>query len=90
MSNNSSTFTADYGFNGSLSANTVTYDEDNKEFRFNMTREMQAILNGDIENLGYRIYTPAFFASTVERMVFNGPNSDFKEKPRLEITYTEY
>lgn len=85
-----STFTADYGFGGTLSGNTVSYDEDNKEFRFIMTREVQGILNGDFENVGYRIYSPSFFASTVERIIFNGSNTTLKEKPRLEITYTEY
>lgn len=85
-----STFTNDYGFGSSLSGNTVTYNEDSKEFRFTMTREIQAILNGDFANVGYRIYAPAFFASTVERIIFNGPNSDLKDRPRLEITYTDY
>jgi|GEM_PF-137991 len=85
-----STFTNDYGFGSSLSGNTVTYNEDNKEFRFTMTREIQAILNGDFANVGYRIYAPAFFASTVERIIFNGPNSELKDRPRLEITYTDY
>lgn len=85
-----STFTSDYGFGSSLSGNTVTYNEDSKEFRFTLTREVQALLNGDFENVGYRIYAPAFFASTVERIIFNGPSSDLKDRPRLEITYTEY
>jgi hypothetical protein len=85
-----STFTNDYGFGSSLSGNTVTYDEDNKEFRFSMTREIQGLLNGDFDNVGYRIYAPAFFASTVERIIFNGPDSDLKDRPRLEITYTDY
>lgn len=85
-----STFTNDYGFGSSLSGNTVSYDEDNKEYQFTMTREIQAILNGEIENLGYRLYGPAFFASTVERIIFNGASSELKNRPRLEITYTEY
>lgn len=85
-----STFTNDYGFGSSISGNTVSYDEDNKEFRFTFTREIQAILNGEFENIGYRVYAPAFFASTVARIIFNGPNSDLKDRPRLEITYTDY
>ena len=86
-----STFTEDYGFGSTVNGNTVTYNESNKEFRFTLTREIQAILNGDVENTGYRIYPPAFFGSTVERIIFNGfGNEDLKESPRLEITYTEY
>ncbi|MGB1102793.1 MAG: DUF4270 family protein [Crocinitomicaceae bacterium] len=86
-----STFTQDYGFGTSVSGNTITYDEANKEFRFTLTREIQAILNGEVESEGYRIYPPAFFASTIERIVFNGvDNESLKDRPRLEITYTEY
>lgn len=90
VDNKISTFTADYGFGGTVAGNTVAYDEDAKEFRFAMTREVQGLLNGEFENVGYRIYSPAFFASTVERIIFNGPKSELKLKPRLEITYTEY
>lgn len=84
-----STFTADYIL-GTVSESTVSYDQDNKEFRFSVTRELQAILNGEVTDKSYRLYAPAFFASTVERIVFNGSNTSLKEKPRLEITYTEY
>lgn len=86
-----STFTEDYGFGNSVSSNAVIYDATNKEFRFTMTREIQAILNGEVEGEGYRIYPPAFFASTIERIIFNGVNNEaLKDRPRLEITYTEY
>ena len=85
-----SDFTLDYSFQSTIAGNTVNYDQDNKEFRFLLTNEIQAILNGTRENTGYRIYAPSFFASTVERVVFNGPESTLKNKTRLEITYTDY
>lgn len=85
-----SDFTLDYSFQSTLEGNTVNYDQDNKEFRFLMTNEIQAILNGTRENSGFRIYAPSFFASTIERVVFNGPESTLKNKTRLEITYTDY
>lgn len=85
-----STFTEDYGFGSTTTDNSVTYDEDAKEYRFIMTQEIQGLLNGDFENVGYRVYSPAFFASTVERIIFNGQKTTLKNKPRLEITYTEY
>jgi hypothetical protein len=85
-----SDFTLDYNFGTTLAGNTIEYDQVNKEYRFIMTQEVQALLNGDVEHTGYRLYSPGFFASTIERIVFNGPNSGFKDKPRLEITYTEY
>jgi len=68
----------------------VTYDENKKEFRFLLTREIQAILNGERENTGFRIYPGSFFGSSIERIIFSGANSSSKHKTRLEITYTEY
>lgn len=85
-----SVFIRDYNLGTSVSGNTVSYDEANKEFRFLMTQEIQALLNGEEDNVGYRIYAPGFFASSIERIIFNGSNSALKDKPRLEITYTEY
>ena len=85
-----SSFTLDYSLSSTLSGNTVTYNEANKEFRFLMTQEIQGILNGTRENTGFRIYSPSFFGSTVERVIFNGSQSPLKEKARLEITYTDY
>src|SRR5690606_9771185 len=54
VDNKISTFTADYGFGGTVAGNTVAYNQDTKEFRFSMTREIQGLLNGDFENVGYR------------------------------------
>lgn len=81
-----SDLTLDYPSFSSL----VTYDEDNKEFRFLLTREIQAILNEERENTGFRIYPGSFFGSSIERIIFSGANSSSKYKTRLEITYTEY
>lgn len=80
-----STYTQDYS-----SLTTESYDEDNKEYRFIMTSEIQAILDGDLENAAFRVYPTNFFGSTIERIIFNGANSSSKYKTRLEITYTEY
>ena len=86
QSNLVSDLTLDYPSFSSL----VTYDEDNKEFKFLLTREIQAILNGERENTGFRIYPGSFFGSSIERIIFSGANSSSKHKTRLEITYTEY
>jgi len=86
-----SEFIVDNNFSSTLGVgNTVSYDSDDKEFRFIMTREIQALLTGGQTNVGYRIYSPNFFASSIERIIFNGPDSPLKERPRLEITYTDY
>ncbi len=84
-----STFTADYG-GTSVSGSTVVYDIEDREFQFEVTREIQAILNGEVVDKSYRVYSPSFFASTIERVIFNGSKTELKDKPRLEITYTEY
>ena len=80
-----SEFTEDYA-----SFNFVNYNESEKEFRFLMTQEIQAILDGERENGAYRIYPGSFFGSSIERIIFSGANSSSKHKTRLEITYTEY
>ncbi len=67
-----------------------TYDTDKKEFRFLMTQELQAILDGERENKGFRMFPLSFFGSTIERTIFNGANANLKDKTRLEITYTTY
>jgi hypothetical protein len=89
VSDTLSEFTLDYPSTSSgLSA--VSYNEANKEFRFLVTRELQAMLNGSRDFRGFRIYCPAFFGSSIERVVFNGSASTLKKRPRLEITYTNY
>ncbi|MEZ4923157.1 MAG: DUF4270 family protein [Crocinitomicaceae bacterium] len=85
-----SDFILDYNVSQTLSGNTVKYDQTNKEYRFNMTLELQSILKGERENTGFRIYAPSFFASTVERVIFNGSDPNLKDRARLEITYTDY
>jgi hypothetical protein len=77
-------------YNPSINSFVSNYDEDNKEFRFILTKEIQGILKGDTQNTGYRIYPSSFFGSSIERIIFSGANSSSKYKTRLEITYTEY
>jgi hypothetical protein len=68
----------------------IAYDDINKEFRFLITREVAGMLNGTRSLLGYRIYSTSFFGSTVERIVLNGSETTLKDKPRLEVTYSNY
>ena len=84
-----STTTLDYPATQS-GLQTVSYDEDTKSFRFLITREIQAMLNGERDYTGFRIYSPSYFGSTIERIVFNGSGTSLKDKPRIEITYTTY
>ena len=68
---------------------TVNLDDENT-YRFDLTREIQRILSGAIENASYRLYPTNFFGSSIERTIFSGPKSIAKDKTKLVITYTEY
>ncbi|MFD1553086.1 hypothetical protein DNU06_12210 [Putridiphycobacter roseus] len=78
-------YTYDYS-----SFTSVVFDNETKTYTFNLTRDLQRVVSGEIENVGYRIYPTSFFGSTIERTVFSGPKANTKEKTKLIITYTEY
>jgi hypothetical protein len=84
-SNLLTTFTFDYSL-----GSTVTYNSEEKTFNFNLTRDLQRVVSGEIENIGYRIFSTNFFGSSIERIIFSGPKSITKDKTKLVITYTEY
>lgn len=65
------------------------FDESSKSYRFIITRYIQNILNGNSENSSLRLLSPKHFAS-VERVVFNGQQSNLKDQPKLIVTYTKY
>lgn len=75
----------------SLSESSSIFNNVFKRYSFNITRYIQDLLreNGSYENVGIKIASSSF-GSTTERIVFNGPFTSNKEKPRLVITYTEY
>ena len=75
----------------SLSESSSQFSNIFKRYSFNITRYIQDLIreNGSFENVGIKIASSTF-GSTTERIVFNGPLTTNKEKPRLVITYTEY
>ncbi|NBV67078.1 MAG: DUF4270 family protein [Flavobacteriia bacterium] len=66
-----------------------TYSEYTKEFSADLKQYVQAVINKDIENTGL-IVSPRFFINSAERIIFNGPNTINKAKPRIVITYTTF
>lgn len=74
---------------GIVGFDLVVYDDDTKSYIVDVRNYVQDILSGDAENRGVYLY-PTFFSSTAERIIFNGPNTSNKEKPRLIVKYTEY
>ena len=65
------------------------YTNETKSYSFNMRKYIQSIVKGDIPNRCIYI-SPSFFTSTADRIIFNGPNSINKAKPKLRIVYTEF
>lgn len=76
--------------NGYINTGVIgSYDQSTKEFKSDIKQYIQAVINQDVENTGL-IISPRYFINSAERIVFNGPNSINKAKPRLVITYTTF
>jgi hypothetical protein len=67
----------------------VAYDSANKRYVIDIRDYVQNIVLGEQVNGGIYMY-PRYFSSTAERIIFNGPNTTNKFKPKLIIKYTEY
>lgn len=65
------------------------YKPDLKAYTIDVRQHIQGVLIDQIPNRGILI-RPSFFNSTVERIVFNGPQGIYKSKPKLVVTYTTY
>ncbi|TAL58865.1 MAG: DUF4270 domain-containing protein [Bacteroidetes bacterium] len=63
------------------------YDEDKMEYRFNIARYIQQVLNGTKQNQGLYIITNAR-PSTANRVQLMGGSSSLNNRMRLKITYT--
>lgn len=74
---------------GIVGFDLVVYDDETKSYIVDVRNYVQDVISGDAENRGVYLY-PTFFSSTAERIIFNGPNTSNKEKPRLIVKYTEY
>ncbi|MDF3027615.1 MAG: hypothetical protein K0S23_1922 [Fluviicola sp.] len=70
---------------------TASYDNNQKAFILDLRDYIQDIVSGKAENRGLYLYQSSlYFNCTAERIVFNGPASPFKAKPKLVIKYTEF
>lgn len=65
------------------------YSESKKEYAADLKSYVQAVINQDIENTGL-IVSPRFFVNSSERIIFNGPNTINKMRPKIIITYTDF
>lgn len=65
------------------------YDDFTKKYSIDLRSYVQAVLNGDIENTEL-ILSPILFITSGDRIIFNGPETTNKDKPKLSIVYTEF
>lgn len=79
------------GISGEIALGSNEYNNIFKRYNFLLTSYIQSLVRTDsnFENIGIKI-APAAFGGSTERIVFNGPLTTNKEKPKLVITYTEY
>jgi hypothetical protein len=65
------------------------YDNFKKQFSIDLRSYVQEVVNGNIEHTELVVY-PILFFTTVERIIFNGPDSANKAQPKLTVVYTEF
>ncbi len=65
------------------------YDDYKKSYEIDLRDYIQNILTGNLENKDLLLY-PSLFISSTNRIIFNGPQTGNKAKPKLSIIYTEY
>lgn len=66
-----------------------TYDFNNNQYVFNITRHINKIFSGEIENTPLTIL-PNQSGISANRVVFNGQTTTLKDKPKLKLTFTNY
>jgi hypothetical protein len=69
--------------------NNVQYNQQRRSYIVNLRPYLQSIINGQAINDGI-VISPLFFNTSSERIIFNGPNTSNKLKPKLSVLYTEF
>jgi hypothetical protein len=69
---------------------TASYNSTRKSYTFDLRDYFQDIVAGKAENRGIYLNTTFYFSSSADRIVFNGPQTTNKLKPKLVIKYTEF
>lgn len=65
------------------------YSNSTKAFTVDIRDYVQQIILGELENTEL-IFSPFFFISSANRIIFNGQQTSNKVKPKLDIVYTEF
>jgi hypothetical protein len=76
---------------GKLTSIGITgfYNEVLKQYTLDLRGHVQDIVNGNVINDEF-IVSPKMFNTSAERVIFNGPNSINKQKPKLVVIYTTF
>jgi hypothetical protein len=83
-------YTEDGGNTFSIVA-TASYDNNQKGFVFDVRHYVQELISGKKQNTGlYLIPSQSYFRCTADRVIFNGPASAYKTRPKLVLKYTEF
>ncbi len=69
--------------------NLVTYNQQFRAYILDLREYVQRIINKEIINDGI-VISPRLFNTTTERIIFNGPLTTNKTKPKLDIVYTVF
>jgi hypothetical protein len=66
-----------------------SYDATKKAFVIDLRTWVQAVLTDQVENTEL-ILSPVLFITSGDRIIFNGPNTSNKAKPKFSLIYTEF
>ena len=72
-----------------VSQSGVSFSQQRRAYIIDMREHIQKIIQGERINDGI-IISPAFFNTTTERIIFNGPETLNKSKPKLKIVFSEF
>jgi hypothetical protein len=70
-------------------AGSIQYNNSRKSYLFDIRLYIQEIVNDEVANTGVTV-APSKFSSSAERIIFNGPGTSNKMKPKLIIKYTTF
>ena len=65
------------------------FDATKKHFSVDLSAYMQSVISGLTPNTEL-IFSPRYFVTSADRIIFNGQGTDNKKQPQLIITYTAY
>lgn len=83
------TLATDQILDPSLATYGGLYNDSKKAYTFNLTRQVQRIMQGKVGNYGFRLGVGGS-SVTATNTILSGPNSPNRAKPYLKITYTKY